>query len=140
VLASPEIAGRIRHIHDLHAASNAFPAEVLGVIAFGKLQRIGAVQKARLDENRKLLKQVLESQPELEYFWPEHGTVVFPRFNGNAEAFSDRLRKEYEVSVVPGTFFEDHQRIRIGVGGTTETVQSALEQLRRALTDLSNAR
>jgi aspartate/methionine/tyrosine aminotransferase len=137
VLASPEIAESIRHIHDLHAAGNAFPAEVLGVVAFEKLGHIAEIQKFRLDENRKLLKQVLGSQSALEYFWPEHGTVVFPRLTGNAEAFCDRLRKEYEVSIVPGKFFEDHQRIRIGVGGTTETVQSALEQLRRALTDFS---
>ena len=128
------------HIHDLHAASNAFPAEVLGVIAFENLERIAAIQKARLDENRKLLKQVLGSQSVLDYFWPEHGTVVFPRLrNGNSEAFCDRLRKDYEVSAVPGTFFEDPQRIRIGVGGTTETVRPALEQLQEALKDFQLA-
>lgn len=134
VLASPEIVEHIRHIHDLHAAGNAFPAEVLGVFAFQKLAQITTIQRARLDENRKLLKQALESQSVLEYFWPNHGTVVFPRFtNGNAEAYCKRLREDYEVSVVPGKFFEDAQRIRIGVGGTTETVRPALVQLRRAL-------
>ena len=137
VLAPPEIVARIRHIHDLHAAGNAFPAEVLGVIAFEKLQQITTVQKARLDENRKLLKQILESQSVLDYFWPDHGTVVFPRFaNGNAEAYCQRLREDYEVSVVPGKFFEDPQRIRIGVGGTTATVRPALEQLQKALFEL----
>lgn len=137
VLAPPEIAARIRHIHDLHAAGNAFPAEVLGVVAFGMLGRIAAIQKARLDENRKLLKQVLESQPALQYFWPEHGTTVFPWLtNGNSETICERLRKEYELSVVPGNFFEDPHRIRIGVGGITETVRPALEQLQRALHEL----
>jgi len=139
VLAWPEIADRIRHVHDLHAASNAFPAELLGVVAFEKLEKIAAIQKARLDENRKLLRQVLESQSGIEYFWPEHGTVVFPRLHGNAEAICDQLRKDYEVSVVPGKYFEDPQRIRIGVGGTTETVRPALEQLQRALKNFSSA-
>ena len=137
VLASPEIAERIRHIHDLHAAGNAFPAEVLGVVALTKLGHIAEIQKFRLDENRKLLKQALGFQSALEYFWPEHGTIVFPRLNGNAESFCDRLRKENEVSVVPGRFFEDPQGIRIGVGGTTEAVRPALEQLGWALKDLS---
>lgn len=137
VLASPEIVQRIRHIHDLHAAGNAFPAEVLGVIAFDKLGRIASIQKARLDENRKLLKEMLDSQSALEYFWPEYGTVVFPRFtNGNAEAFCEGLRKDYELSVVPGKFFEDSQRIRIGVGGTTESMRSSLAQLKRALAEM----
>ena len=137
VLASPEIVERIRHIHDLHAASNAFPAEALGVVAFGKLGHIAAIQKARLDENRKLLKQVLESQPALEYFWPEHGTIVFPWLtNGNSVEICERFRKEYELSVVPGKFLEDPHRIRIGVGGITETVRRALEQLQSALREL----
>jgi len=138
VLARPEIAERIRHIHDLHAAGNAFPAEVLGLVAFEKLGRIAAIQKARLEENRKWLKQVLASQPALDYFWPEHGTIVFPRVtNGDSEAFCERLLQEYELSVVPGKFFEEPHRIRIGVGGITETVRPALEQLERALRKLS---
>jgi aspartate/methionine/tyrosine aminotransferase len=137
VLAAPDVAERIRHIHDLHAAGNAYPAELLGVIAFEKLQRITEIQRARLDENRKLLRQVLESQSELEYFWPEHGTVVFPQAgNGDAEQLCERLRRDYELSVVPGKFFEDPKRIRIGVGGTIETVRPALEQLHTALKDL----
>ena len=140
VLASPEIAERVRHIHDLHAASNAFAAEVLGVVAFDKLRDIAAIQKTRLNENRKLLKRTLESQSSLEYLWPEHGTVVFPRFNGNVEAFCDRLRKKYEVSVVPGEFFQDPQRIRIGIGGTTEAVRPALEQLLKALHEVPRSK
>lgn len=138
VLARPEITERIRHIHDLHAAGNAFPAEVLGLVALEKLESIAAMQKARLDENRKLLRQALASQSGLDYFWPEHGTIVFPWLTkGNSEAFCERLLKEYELSVVPGKFFEDPHRIRIGVGGITETVGPALEQLQRALRDLS---
>ena len=140
VLASPEIAERIRHIHDLHAASNAFPAEVLGVVAFEKLRDIAAIQKTRLNKNRQLLKRALESQSSLQYFWPEYGTIVFPRLNGDVEAFCDRLRKKYEVSVVPGEFFQDAQRIRIGIGGTTETVRPALEQLLKALLDVESNR
>jgi hypothetical protein len=139
VLARPEIADRIRHIHDLHAASNVFPAEVMGVVAFERLGRIAAIQQARLDENRKLLKHVLASQSALEYFWPEHGTIVFARLtNGNSETFCERLREEYELSVVPGKFFEDPHRIRIGVGGIAEAVRPALEQLQRALRKLGN--
>jgi len=137
ILASPEVAERIWHIHDLHAATNVYPAELLGVIAFEKLPHIAALQKQRLDENRRLLHACLESQSVLEYFWPEHGTVVFPRVrSGDATTFCDRLRKDYELSVVPGTFFEDPERIRIGVGGETEDVRASLEQLGRALREI----
>jgi aspartate/methionine/tyrosine aminotransferase len=106
----------------------------MAVIAFEKLGRITQIQKDRLDTNRKLLRECLESQSLLEYFWPEHGTVVFPRVsNGRASELCDRLRRDYELSVVPGTFFEDAERIRIGVGGRTEEVRASLEQLASAL-------
>jgi aspartate/methionine/tyrosine aminotransferase len=136
VLASPELVQRIWHLHDLHAAGNAHPAELLGVIAFQKLAHIAAIQKARLDANRKLLREVLENQSVLEYFWPEHGTVLFPRMTkAHGQKLWDVLRDRYELSVVPGDFFEDPERIRIGVGGTTESVRESLRQLQRALHD-----
>ena len=137
ILAPPEVAERIWRIHDLHAATNVYPAELMGVIAFEKLDQIAALQKKRLNENRSLLRECLGSQSILEYFWPEHGTVVFPRVkNGDATAFCDWLRANYELSVVPGRFFEDTGRVRIGVGGKTEEVRASLEQLTRALREL----
>jgi hypothetical protein len=139
VLATPEVVERIWHLHDLHMGTNAHPAELLGVIAFEKLDRIATLQKKRLDENRRVLREVLESQSVLDYFWPEYGTVVFPRVkDGGAESLCKRLRREYELSLVPGNFFEEPERVRIGVGGTTESVRASLEQLRRALHDIAS--
>jgi aspartate/methionine/tyrosine aminotransferase len=137
VLASPEIVQRIWHLQDLHMGTNVHPAELMGVIAFQKLDQIAAKQKKRLDENRKLLREVLESQSVLDYFWPEYGAIIFPRVKGSAAPFVERLRSEYELSVVPGDFFEDPQRIRIGVSGTTESVRASLGQLRKALESFS---
>jgi len=109
-------------------------AELLSIIALQKLDQIAAKQKAVLDENRRLLREFLESQDQLEYFWPEYGTVVCPRLKkGNAEEFCTRLRREYDLSVVPGSFFESPDRIRIGVGTPTESVRSALAKLAKAL-------
>jgi len=137
VLASPEIIERIWHLQDLHVGTNVHPGELLGVIAFQKLSKIAAVQKERLDENRRSIREILQAQSLLDYFWPENGTVVFPRVKrSSAVEFCQRLRTEYEISVVPGHFFEDAHRIRIGVGGTTESVQLSLEQLRRALNEI----
>jgi hypothetical protein len=134
ILAAPELVQRILHIHDLHAATNVYPAELLSVIAFEKLGHIAALQKKRLDDNRRLLRECLESQSILQHFWPEHGTVVFPRLRtGNAVGFCERLRREHELSVVPGTFFEDPERVRIGVGGKTDDVRASVEQLTIAL-------
>jgi aspartate/methionine/tyrosine aminotransferase len=134
VLAPPELARRMFRINDLHGATFAHPAELLSVIALQKLEQIAAHMKSILDQNRKLLLQFLRSRDDLDYFWPDYGTIVFPRLkNGSVETFSPLLREEFETAIVPGEFFEDPQRFRIGVGTPTEAVQEALQQLSRGL-------
>ena len=86
--------------------------------------------KSMLDENRRLLLAFLQSRDELDYFWPEYGTVVFPRLKtGNVEELCSLLREKYDVSVVPGSFFEMPDHFRIGVGIPTAAVKEALLQL-----------
>jgi aspartate/methionine/tyrosine aminotransferase len=134
VLTTPESAERMWHLNDLHASTPVHVSELLSIIAFQRLDQIAAKQKSMLDENRQLLREFLESQDQLEYFWPEYGTVVFPRLkSGSAQEFCNRLRQDYDLSVVPGSFFESPDRIRIGVGAPTESVRSALAQLAKAL-------
>jgi len=134
MLTKPELAQRMFRINDLHGATFAHPAELLSVIALQKLDQIAAYMKSILDKNRKLLQEFLRARDDLDYFWPEYGTVVFPRLkDGSVEAFSRLLREEFETSIVPGSFFEDAQRFRIGVGTPTESVKEALQQLSRGL-------
>jgi hypothetical protein len=134
VLAPPPIAERIWHINDLHGATFAHPAELLSVIAFEKLVEISERMKTLLDRNRVLLRELLAARKELEYFWPEYGTVVFPRLRkGNADDLCDFLRKDFDTSVVPGRFFDAPDHIRIGVGLPTEAVRDALQQLGKGL-------
>jgi aspartate/methionine/tyrosine aminotransferase len=134
VLTTPESAERMWHINDLHASTPVHIAELLSIVAFEKLEQIAAKQQRVLDENRQLLRQFLESQTQLEYYWPEHGTVIFPRIkNESGEGFCKRLRQDFDLSVVPGAFFETPDSVRIGVGAPTEDVRKALAQLGKAL-------
>jgi aspartate/methionine/tyrosine aminotransferase len=134
VLAPPELAQRMWHINDLHGATFIHPGELLSVMAFDKLARISARMKSLLETNRKLLQSFLNSRNDLDYCWPDYGTIVFPRLRqGNTEAFCQMLRDEFETSVVPGSFFECPERFRIGVGTETEEVQAALKQLEKGL-------
>jgi aspartate/methionine/tyrosine aminotransferase len=137
VLASPALAQRMWHINDLHGATFTHPGELLSVIAFAKLTQITARAKTLLETNRELLRDFLRSRKDLDYCWPEHGTIVFPRLRrGNSEAFCRMLRDQFETSVVPGSFFECPDRLRIGVGTATEEVRAGLEQLGKALEEL----
>ena len=134
ILAPPQLAERMWHINDLHGSTFTHPGELLSVIALAKLDQITSRMKALLDENRKMLREFLSAHPELECPWPEYGTIVFPRLrNGNAEAFCDLLRRQFDISVVPGRFFECPERFRMGIGTTTDEARAALEQMEKAL-------
>jgi aspartate/methionine/tyrosine aminotransferase len=134
VLASPELARRMFRINDLHGATFAHPAELLSVIALQKLPQIAAQMKSMLDKNRQLLREFLLIRDDLDYFWPEYGTIVFPRLkNGDVDSLSQLLRRDFNTSIVPGTFFESPDRFRVGVGTPTESVREALPQLERGL-------
>jgi hypothetical protein len=130
VLAAPDLARRMFRINDLHGATFAHPAELLSVVALEKLPRIAARMKRMLEENRTLLRLFLSERDDLDYFWPEYGTVVFPRLKqGDVESLCTLLRHDFETAVVPGSFFETPDRFRIGVGTPTESVRESLRQL-----------
>jgi aspartate/methionine/tyrosine aminotransferase len=130
VLAPPELARRMFRINDLHGATFAHPAELLSVVALEKLPQIATHMKSMLVTNRKLLHDFLRGREDLEYFWPEYGAIAFPRLkNGDVNTLCDTLRRDFETSIVPGSFFESPDRFRIGVGGPTESVQEALHQM-----------
>jgi hypothetical protein len=134
VLAAPELARRIFRINDLHGATFAHPAELLSVVALEKLPQIAARMKRMLEQNRTLLRQFLGRRDDLDCFWPEYGTVVFPRLKrGDAETLCHLLRHDFETAVVPGSFFESPDRFRIGVGTPTESVRESLQQLGQGL-------
>jgi aspartate/methionine/tyrosine aminotransferase len=134
VLAPHELAERMWRIHDVHAATYPFMAEYLSVIAIQKLPEISARMKSVLDQNRAMLREFLEQQEDLDYCWPDYGTIVFPRLKrGNVTELCRLLRNEFDVSIVPGNFFETPDHFRIGVGTPTSDVRAALQQLQRGL-------
>ena len=133
-LAAPDLARRIWLLNDLFAANAAHPAEQLSVVAFDHLEHFRARARALLETNRGLVDAFLSSRPEIEFFRPQFGTVVFPRLtSGNAEAFFQVLRDNYETTVVPGKFFERPQHFRIGAGGETAQLRDGLDRLGAAL-------
>lgn len=134
VLAAPELAQRMWHINDLHGSTPAHPAELISVVALAKLSQIADRQRDLLDANRALLKIFLDSRSDLEWYWPEYGTVVAPRLKqGDVNEFCELFREQFDGTVVPGNFFEMPQHFRIGVGLPSEQVSASLRQLSRAL-------
>jgi len=71
-----------------------------------------------LDLLRERARRVVEAdRAALAKFFPapRWGTTAFPQV-GRGDEFAERLRAEYETSVVPGRFFGMRDHVRIGMG------------------------
>jgi aspartate/methionine/tyrosine aminotransferase len=141
ILAEAELARRIWRLNDLFGNIPAHPAERLSVIALKNLDAIGARARSLLERNRPLLDQFLDSRDDLDTVRPRFGTVVAPRVRGGrVEELCSLLREKYETSVVPGTFFEMPEHIRVGIACDSEMLAGGLKRLGAALDELRQRR
>lgn len=137
ILAEPELAWRMWHIHDLCGVNAAHPAELLSVIAFDNLPRVAARAKAFLIPNHAELEAFLESRDDVACVRPKYGTVAFPKLlRGSVDELHQLLREKYDTSIVPGSYFGMPQHFRIGIGGEPEMTREALTRLGSALDEL----
>jgi aspartate/methionine/tyrosine aminotransferase len=134
ILAQPDIARKIQRLNDLYAAPAVYPGELLSVVAFKHLDLLRERARRIVDADRKLLHEFLAQHPALTAVQTDWGTTSFVRLrNGNADIFLNRLRGDFETSVVPGRFFEMPEHFRIGMGVSTEMFAEGLSRIGRAL-------
>lgn len=137
ILAAPELAEKMWRQNDLFGNIPAHTAEQLSVCTLDHLEAISARSKALLSRNWKTLDNFLARHLELDTVRPLGGTIIFPSVPGkDGDTFCRQLREKYETSVVPGSFFQMPDRIRIGIGGESAEVEEGLNRLGQALDDL----
>ena len=137
ILAEPELAKSMWLLNDLFAATPVHAGERLSMVALEQLAGIAGRAQTRLDSNREMLNQFLDSRNDLEAIRPPFGSIMFPRvMQGTAQRLCDLLREKYETSVVPGSFFEMPAHFRVGLGGDSETLAQGLERLGSALDEV----
>ena len=137
ILAEPSLAEQMWRLNDLFGAVSVHAGELLSVIALDQIHRIAARAKKIVETNTQRFDETIAPRKELELVSPRWGTVRFPRLrDGSCPNFCERLREEYEISVVPGEFFEMPQHFRIGLGGDPEMTRDALEKLAVALAEM----
>jgi hypothetical protein len=140
ILAEPELAERMRLLHDVFGSIGPQPTERLSVVALRKLPKFIARAKNILDSNRALLNDFLDSREELEGTRSELGTTSFPRLlKGRVEDLWDLLYKKYDTSFVPGRFFESPQHLRLGMCCQPELFKTGVQRLGAALDELRNS-
>src|SRR5205823_451859 len=110
VLARPDLAWKMQRLNDLYAATAVYPGQLLSVAAFKHLNLLRERARRIVEADRKLLCDFLAQQPTVSAVWTHWGTTSFVRLSRSrgrkADVFLERLRSEFETSVVPGRFFE----------------------------------
>ncbi len=140
IVAEPALAREIWLLNDLFGVNAAHPAERLSVCAFAQLERISAKARPRLETNRTLLNQFLDTRDDLETVRSDSGTTMFPRLRqGSSESLCRLLKGKYETSVVPGSYFESPAHFRVGLGGATDNLTEGLERLGKALDEFGGS-
>jgi aspartate/methionine/tyrosine aminotransferase len=131
ILARPELAWKIRRLEDIFSATPVHPAELLGVAAFERLDDLRERARRVVERDRGVLGRWLrENEGRVSAPATEWGTTCFLRICGDGgDSLPDRLRAEYETSVVPGRFFETPGRIRIGMGVDSEMFAEGLRRV-----------
>jgi len=138
ILAEPELAERMRLLHDIFSSLAPHPTERLSVVALQKLPKFITRARNILETNRAVLNDFLDSREELKAIRPAQGTTCFPRLmKGRVDDLSDLLHEKYDAAIVPGRFFESPQHFRIGMCAEPEFFKGGIERLGAALDELS---
>lgn len=136
ILAEPDLARAMWRLNDVFGSIAAYPAELISIAAFQHLDRIREKARRVVEADRAALNEFLNSQPRISAVRTCFGTTSFIRVeDGNAEEFVERLRNEYETSVVPGRFFGMPSHFRIGMGVNTEMFREGLRRVGLALAE-----
>ena len=134
ILARPDLAWKMRRLNDLYSATPVYPGLLLAVAVFKRLNRLRERARRIVNADRKLLREFLVQQSALSAVWTDWGTTSFVQLrDGNANVFLEKLRTEFDTSVVPGRFFEMPDHFRIGMGVNTEMFADGLDRIGRAL-------
>jgi hypothetical protein len=135
MLAQPDLAWKMKRLNDLYSATPVHPGELLSVAAFKHLDLLREKARRTVEADRKVLRDFLQKQAAISAVSTEWGTTSFARLvDRQTDVFLERLRTEFDTSVVPGRFFEMPDHFRIGMGVNTEMFAEGLNRIGRALT------
>jgi aspartate/methionine/tyrosine aminotransferase len=136
ITADADFVARAWRLADLYGNVQPFAPEWLACRAFDYLPALRDRARHLLTENRALLNEWLQSRSDITAIAPPYGTTVCVRPHSmEATRLCERLRRDYDVSVVPGHFFEMPDYVRIGLTQAPALFREGLTRIGECLDD-----
>lgn len=131
IIASPEVIGEIRRFQVLVENIGSRLTQAIASVVLNNASVYREHWSRVVSRNREIVREVLGPvQQLLAGDVPSDGCIFFPKVAGvkDISVFTKRLEAR-GVFVVPGKFFGDPARIRIGFGGKSAELRRGLEIL-----------
>lgn len=134
-VAAPEVAETIRRARDIVDCIGPVPMERLAVLAFAQMERLTERARTLVNGNLDVFRTWIANEPTLSLAAAPASTIAFPRIANQTETseMTERLHREHDVAVVPGSFFDEPRNIRISLAGRPDILREGLERLSRFL-------
>jgi aspartate/methionine/tyrosine aminotransferase len=130
ILGDADLARRIWRMQDLYGNVQPFAMDVLAAAALDRLPALSARARTLLDANRAGFAAWSAARDDLAFTLPPWGTTVCLKpLRMEAQRLCDVLRREHEVSVVPGRFFEQPDYVRVSLCAEAGTLREGLRRM-----------
>ncbi|WP_321478075.1 pyridoxal phosphate-dependent aminotransferase [uncultured Paludibaculum sp.] len=140
ILAEPELAWAMYRLNDLFGSIPSHPGNQIAVRVLEHLDMVRDRARHVVEADRALFEAFLGEHPQVIAPRTTHGTTAFLRLaGGGAPEFVERLRAEYDTSVVPGRFFDTPDHFRVGMGVNTAMFSEGLRRMGELLREFRPA-
>lgn len=137
ILAEPALAEAMYRVNDLFGSIPSHPGNVIALRVLEQLDMVRARARAAVETDRTAFTRFLDEHPEVITPRTRWGTTAFLRLaDGGGAEFVRRLRAEYDVSVVPGRFFDSPEHFRVGLGVNSAMFAEGLRRMGALLDEM----
>lgn len=114
--------------------------EMVGTLALQHREEILKRNRQIIRQNLTILEKWVNSEPHISWLKPQAGTTTLLHYDFPLASteFCDRLMKEHQTLLVPGSCFDIEGTVRIGYAFESEHLKAGLAQVSDFLKELEN--
>ncbi len=136
-LANPGVTEQARRVTNLLSVDNPAPSTALALRAFSRLSQLEQRYLRAYAEGQPIFRRWLATEARV-HGYPSHGALfecVRLPHGVDAHNLNELLVTKFETQVVPGSFFELPDHIRVAIGVSPEVLAEGLARLSLALAE-----